>query len=191
MIISDPQTNLMLGIMSEFSQYDNFLRTERFRIGKLQRIKDGGWKGGPPPFGYQLENSRLVVDSEESEWVVNIHDWYRKGLSIDEIRDHLMANGVMTRRQKPVWSHGSIDKLLQNTHYDGYWYYTDKKSEDTVRVTCPRICEPQLIQDVRKSREETLQETRPAASNASLKMARIALAVFQCCRLSPADWNWF
>jgi len=44
--LSDPQTNLMIGIMSEFSQYDNQLRTERFRLGKLSNIKKGKWKGG-------------------------------------------------------------------------------------------------------------------------------------------------
>jgi len=48
-ILSDPQTNLMLGIMSEISQYDNVLRTERFRLGRIHRIKQGFWKGGPPP----------------------------------------------------------------------------------------------------------------------------------------------
>ena len=40
-VLSDPQTNLMLGILSEISQYDNQLRTERFRLGKLKRIRQG------------------------------------------------------------------------------------------------------------------------------------------------------
>ena len=34
-ILSDPQTNMLLGILSEISQYDNSLRTERFRLGKI------------------------------------------------------------------------------------------------------------------------------------------------------------
>jgi site-specific DNA recombinase len=154
LILSDPQTNLMLGIMSEFSQYDNLLRTERFRLGKLQRIRDGGWKGGPPPFGYRLDEGELVVEPKESEWVVKIHEWYRDGLTPDEIKTHLMENGVMTRRGNPVWSLGSITSLLSNTHYDGYWMFEDGKSGEVIRVSCPRICPPELILDVKNSKEK-------------------------------------
>ena len=154
MILSDPQTNLMLGIMSEFSQYDNLLRSERFRLGKLQKIKDGFWKGGPPPYGYRLDSGHLVIDEFESKWVIKIHEMYRDGHSVDEIKDTLMKNGVMTRRDNPVWSLGSINSLLSNTHFDGYWYYTDKKSDQTVRVSCPSICPPELIQGVKNSWEK-------------------------------------
>ena len=59
-VLSDPQTNLMLGILSEISQYDKQLRTERFRLGKLKRIRQGGWMGGPPPYGYSLDNGNFV-----------------------------------------------------------------------------------------------------------------------------------
>lgn len=152
--LSDLQSNLMLGIMSEFSQYDNLLRAERFRLGKLQKIRKGGWKGGPPPFGYSLANSQLEINPVESKWVVYIYESYRSGLSVSDIRQGLMENGVLTRRGNAIWSHGSIEKVLQNTHYDGYWWYTDKKSEESVRVPCPRVCDPQLIEGVRKAREK-------------------------------------
>ena len=105
-ILSDPQTNLMLGIMSEISQYDNQLRTERFRLGKLKRIRQGGWMGGPPPYGYSLDNSKLIPNEEEQNWVKHIFESYKNGDSIDEIRTQLLKNGVVTRRGNPVWSHG-------------------------------------------------------------------------------------
>lgn len=151
MILSDPTTNLMLGVLSEFSNYDNQIRTERFRIGKLSKIKNGFWKGGPPPYGYDLVDGLLKVNESESPWVILIHQMYKDGHSIDEIRNELMRNGVVTRRNNPVWSHGSINSLLKNTHYDGYWMFEDSKSGEIVRVVCPRICDPQLIQDVKDS----------------------------------------
>lgn len=153
-VLSDPQTNLMLGIMSEISQYDNQLRTERFRLGKLKRIRQGGWMGGPPPYGYSLDNSKLVPNEEEKKWVKHIFESYKNGDSIDEIRTQLLKNGVVTRRGNPVWSHGSIDKLLTNTHYEGYYTYTDKKSGDTLRIVCPRLLDPSLIKSVRDLREK-------------------------------------
>lgn len=50
--LSDPTTNLLIGVLSEFSQYDNQLRTERLRAGKFSRVQEGYWHGGAPPYGY-------------------------------------------------------------------------------------------------------------------------------------------
>lgn len=150
-ILSDPQTNLMLGIMSELSQYDNQLRTERFRIGKWKRVQSGGWLGGPPPYGYILEDGKLVPNAEEAKWVKKIFEKYADGSSVDDIRNYLLSNGVITRRGNPVWSHGSINALLRNTHYDGYYTYTDKKAKKTLRVTCERLLEPSLIKSVKSA----------------------------------------
>ena len=151
--LSDPQTNLMLGILSEISQYDNQLRSERFRLGKLKRIKQGGWMGGSAPFGYKIEESRLVPEENEKEWVRFIFEKYRDGSSIDEIRTELLQHGVVTRRGNGVWSHGSIDKLLTNTHYGGHYNFTDKKSAETVRNFCPSILSPSLIKEVSELKE--------------------------------------
>jgi len=152
-ILSDLQTNLLIGVLTEISYYDNGLRAERFRLGKLRRIREGGWMGGPPPYGYSLENSKLIPNEKEKKWVKFIYECYQKGDSLDDIRTQLLKNGVVTRRGNPVWSHGSIDKLLTNTHYEGYYTYTDKKSEETLRVVCPRLLDSSLIKNVRDLRE--------------------------------------
>ena len=50
--LSDPMDDLLVGLLSEISQYDNKLRMERFRLGRINRVKNGFWYGGPTPFGY-------------------------------------------------------------------------------------------------------------------------------------------
>jgi site-specific DNA recombinase len=149
--LSDPQTNLMVGIMSEFSQYDNQLRTERFRLGRLSNIKKGKWKGGAPTYGYNLVDSLLVPNKLEVKWVNEIFKWYLDGDSIPKIKDRLLQNGVMTRRGNPIWSEGSIQNILtNNTHYQGFWIYIDKKSEEKIRVDCPSIVPSKTILNVKK-----------------------------------------
>ena len=37
--LSDPMDNLLFGILSEISHYDNLIRMERFRLGKIERVK--------------------------------------------------------------------------------------------------------------------------------------------------------
>lgn len=153
-VLSDYQTNLVLGILKEISHYDNQLRTERFRLGKLNRVRQGGWMGGPPPFGYRIDDGKLVPDEEESNWVRNIYEWYLQGESIDFIRTRLLENGVTTRRGNPVWSHGAINKVLTNTHFAGFYNYTDKKTDETVRVECPTLISPLLVARVAEMREK-------------------------------------
>ena len=153
-LLSDPATNMMIGIMGEVAQYDNQLRTERFRLGKLKRVREGGWMGGPPPFGYKLANGKLVPNEDEAKWVKFIFESYVDGTSVDGIRTELMNNGVETRRGNPIWSHGSIQALLRNPHYGGYYNYHDKKSGDSIRVSCPAILESKLVATA-KSQMET------------------------------------
>lgn len=151
--LSNPMDDLLVGLLSEISQYDNKLRTERFRLGKIRRVKDGGWLGGPSPFGYKVENKKLVVDEEESKWVRFIFEKISEGKSIREVRNELLKNGVKTRRKNNVWSDGSIVSLLGNSHYGGYYKMTDKKSRETITVECEAIVSKSLISDVKKIRE--------------------------------------
>ena len=153
-ILSDPATNMMLGIMSEISLYDNQIRTERFRLGRLKRIRAGGWMGGPPPYGYMLVDSQLVPKDDEKSWVKFIFENYASGMSVDDIRTELLNNGVVTRRGNSVWSHGSINALLTNTHYGGFYNYRDTKSGETIRVNCPSILNPSLILSSKESMEK-------------------------------------
>jgi|TARA_B110000091_G_scaffold208346_1_gene247886 site-specific DNA recombinase len=149
---NDATTKKIMGILSCISNYDNDLRTIRLTEGKIKKISDGFWRGGQPPYGYKLENSKLVIDQNEAKWVVLIHEMYRDNNTASEIRRELLRNGVLTRRGNPVWSDGSLTALLNNTQYDGYWYFTPKKAEKQIRIDCPRICEPHLIQAVSDAR---------------------------------------
>lgn len=164
-LLSDPMNKMLLGILSEISSYDNSLRSERSRLGKLKRVKQGGWLGGPPPFGYRLENKRLVENPDESKWVKFIFESYRDKKTARWIKQELLKNGVMTRRKKPVWSLGSIEKLLTNTHYSGYYWFNDKKSQEKVRVECPSIIPFTLYENVQKERESRTHQTRVSESN--------------------------
>ena len=163
--LSDPLNKLLLGILSEISSYDNYLRTERSRLGKIQRIKQGFWMGGPPPFGYRIEEKKLVENPDESKWVKFIFESYRDKKPTRWIKNELLQNNVKTRRGNSVWTLGSIEKLLQNTHFSGYYNYLDKKSGDTFRVECTPILPFSLYQDVQNERKSRSRQTRVSESN--------------------------
>ncbi len=148
--LDNPTDKLMFTIMEGISEFDNSIRTERLRRGKLSKIKNGGWKGGPPPYGYEIEKGELKPNNYEKKWVKKIYEEYLNGQTIYQIKKYLMKNGVLSRRGNIVWSDQSIRKILENTHFEGYYFYTDKKLNETVRVQCPQILPLSLIKKVRQ-----------------------------------------
>lgn len=163
--LGNPLDKLMLTLMSGISAYDNTIRAERSRLGKLKKVKQGGWLGGPPPFGYSIEDRKLVENKEESRWVNYIFQAYSANKTPREIRQHLLKHGVKTRRGNVMWSLGSIEKLLTNTHYGGYHYVTDGKTKEQFRVECPQVVPSSLILAVEQARNRRTRQTRVSESN--------------------------
>jgi len=152
--MSDPTDKLMLGVLSEISAYDNALRAERSRLGKFNRIREGFWMGGPPPYGYTVRDKRLLPDKEEARWVRFIFESYRDGQTVYQIRSKLLANGVRTRRKRKIWSAASIAALLTNTHYVGHYDVTDKKSGEKITSVCDPIMPLLLWEEVAAARQK-------------------------------------
>lgn len=173
--LSSPMDDLMFGFISEITKYDNLIRTDRLKRGRLQKLKDGDfWKGGPPPFGYLIKDTRLVVNPTESKWVKMMYEEYSKGTSISHITDLLIKNGVRSRRGNVIFSKESVLRILQNTHYEGYYFYTDQKLNETVKVGCPSILSPKLVKLVRDR-----LDTRVRTSN-YVKTHTLLKSLFEC-----------
>ena len=48
--LSNPQDKLMKVILDGMGEFENSIRSERTRLGKFSRAREGFWFGGPPPF---------------------------------------------------------------------------------------------------------------------------------------------
>lgn len=141
-------------ILDGVAQLDNAQRAERTRLGKLNRVKSGGWMGGPPPYGYKVQDKKLVINEKESVWVKKIYSWYSERKSVEWIKSELDRSGVQTRRKKSLWSLGSIRKILQNTHPIGYYNFTDTKIEETIKCKCSPIVSTSLWNKCQERRKE-------------------------------------
>ena len=167
--LDDPQNKFMYQIFESVSQFEQQMRTDRFRRGRLSSVKNGNWKGGPPPFGYSIENKKLVENKEESKWVKRIYEEYSKGKSIYHIQHMLMKNGVLSRRGNPHFGDQTIKNILQHTHYEGYYFYTDKRINETVKSVVPiLITNKSLIKKVRNRLEESSHKSNNKIHNTLL-----------------------
>ncbi|WP_417831839.1 recombinase family protein [Terasakiella sp.] len=155
--LTSPMDDLIIGILSEISSYDNALRSERSQLGKLQKVKNGFWMGGPPPYGYAIKDGILVEDPDESHWVKWIYSAYLDGMPIRKIKAELDENDISTRHKKGGWSLGSLQKVLRNTFYIGFYMYSDKKLAETIKCECPAFLPETIWNRAQQKRKETLQ----------------------------------
>lgn len=164
-ILSDPATNLMLGILSEIAYYDNQIRTLRFRLGRKYRVREGNWLGGPPPYGYRIENKKLVIDKDEGKTVKYIFESYRSGLTLRQIRNDLFFKNKRPRRGGLTFTIGSLEKILRNTHYQGYFMVNFEGDDEPTKGTCPRLLDDELIESVKILLQERSYSNRQKNPN--------------------------
>lgn len=136
--LSSPSDKLLKQMLDAVAEFENSVRSERSRLGKLVKVKSGYWHGGPPPYGFQLLNGKLAENKAESKWVKFIYKKSLNGFSPANIKKELDSNGVLARRGG-LWTLGSIESLITNTHYTGRYEFTDGVSGETVEVSCPLI----------------------------------------------------
>ena len=174
-----PTDKLLYGVLSEIAQYENTLRRERSRIGKLSRVKAGGWLGGPAPFGYQVVDRKLALHPEESKWVLKMFLWAADGESLQRIQTKLGSAGVETRRKRGFWSIGSIRAVLRNTHSQGHYKYTDKKSGEVVVIKNADLrCVPESV--YLKVQERFAEHARRRRSKAATKTFYLLNDFLEC-----------
>lgn len=164
--LSSPSDKLLKQMLDAVAEFENSVRAERSRIGKLIKVKAGYWHGGPPPFGYQLEQGKLTENKVESKWVKFIFKEALKGISISHIKKELDSNAILARRGG-LWTLGSIESLMTNTHYIGRYNFTDKVSGESVEVKCPLIVDEITWNSINLARKR--RASRKDQQNATIK----------------------
>ena len=104
------------------------------------RMKKGTFLPAAMPFGYRIEDRKIVVDEDRAEIVRQIFHDYLAGQSMDEIAARLNRESVAVRSglENRKWIHSAISYILSNERYigDSLWqktYATDTLPARQVR----------------------------------------------------------
>ena len=127
---------LTLNVLLSFAQFEREVTGERIRDKIAASKKKGIWTGGNVPFGYKVENRKLIAVSAEAAIVKSIFERYLKLGSMPALLGELNTKGIRTRlrcistgtRGGVPFTVGPLAYILKNriylgeVHHKGQWY---------------------------------------------------------------------
>ena len=119
---------LTLNVLLSFAQFEREVTGERIRDKIAASKRKGIWVGGPVPFGYALQDRKLIIDESEAATVRMIYQRYLVLGSLPALQRELREAGVVTRQRVlsgggirggvPL-TNGPLQHLLRNRVYRG------------------------------------------------------------------------
>ncbi len=121
---------LFITLVAALAQWERENLAERVKLGMEQMALEEKRPGGPPPYGYRLENGSLQPDEAEAAVVRQIFSRYLSGAGMATIAEELNSQGIVPRN-KGVWSPSTIARMLKNHAYYGTlrWNYAERGSQ--------------------------------------------------------------
>lgn len=121
------EDKILYGVRGLFAEYERAKIGERFRLGKLRKIKEGHILVSEPLYGYRyiLKQERVhgfyEINEAEAQVVRMLFDWIdRDGLTLRGIVRKLQALDIKPRKsRRGVWATSTLSKLLKNKAYIG------------------------------------------------------------------------
>lgn len=152
---SNQMGRLFFTLMSALAEMERENIREQTANGKKYNALAGNWNGGQAPYGYTLENGRLVINEEEADIVRKIYAWFMESeeAGYSTVTAKLNEAGIKPRQLQrldrkamekagteeeiylPVmddWYTSSVKKILDNPIYCGKLRYGYYKMKDTV-----------------------------------------------------------
>ncbi|MFD1985674.1 recombinase family protein [Mesorhizobium newzealandense] len=109
---------LTLNILLSFAQFEREVIGERIRDKFAASRRKGMWMGGNVPFGYRVENRKLLIQDEEAAIVRSIFERFLRIGSATILARTLNAEGLRRKNGK-AFDKGLLYKLLSNRVYIG------------------------------------------------------------------------
>ena len=109
---------LTLNILLSFAQFEREVTAERIRDKVAASRKKGMWMGGVPPFGYRVENRKLVIDGKSAEHVRWIFARFIAIGSCTVLAREVCARGLGTPRGNRI-DKKYLYRMLSNRAYLG------------------------------------------------------------------------
>ena len=106
------------------------------------------------PFGYKMENGKIIINKAEADAVQFIFNEYANGLSLSKLAQ-LMTNGKTPYHNNSLlWNKNMIKRILENDKYCGTYEY-------------PSIVSSELFKLVNSKKQAKVSTVNPISENLS------------------------
>jgi len=158
----NPMGRLLRNVLLDFAQFEREMTADRTRDKMYQRAQKGLWNGGNVPYGYAVENKKLVIHSKEADSLRFMFHRFAEVPSLSRLRDELHRRGWNTRSGRP-WSKMALDHILRNPIYCGLIRFNEERFKGEQEA---------LIEEVLYAKVQSLRRDR---SHGSTKLSRVFL----------------
>lgn len=172
---------LTLAILSAVAEIERENIRIQFMAGKMQKLMDGGWMGGPIPYGYRKEGGELAVQPGEAEIVRLIYEKYlERGMTKYAVVRWLNDQGY--RRESRDGSYACtwdfVTRILNNPFYCGkiiYYRRTNKGKESFREEITVNGKHPAIITDIMWEQAQEKQNRMAGAQGKRDDPERVSL----------------
>ncbi len=121
------EDKILHGVKGLFAEYERAKISERFRLGKLRKAKEGHIMTSEALYGYRYipridkEQGRYEINEEEARVVKMIFKWVgEEGLTLRAVVKRLMDVKIRPRKSKKgVWATSTLTTMLRHKGYIG------------------------------------------------------------------------
>ena len=158
-ITDEPEGIMLEGLLESLAEYYSANLSKHVRRGQRESVLAGTYTGGIPPFGFKVENKKLVADDERAPIIRYVFEQYANGVSKKQIIDELNQRGILSCSGRKL-TLNSLQNALRNQKYIGKYIYNGQE----VTGGCEAIISEDLFNAVQKRLDSV--KRAPAAKKA-------------------------
>lgn len=154
--ISDDASGILVeGVLESMAEYYSAELSQKIRRGMNINAEKHLSNGSKPGLGYSVDEERQFhADPETAPVVREIFEMYASGKTMTEIGQYLNQKQVRTSHGNE-FSKNSLNKLLRNKRYIGYYIYDNVEAPDAM----PRIIDDELFYRVQRILDRNKRDT--------------------------------
>ena len=151
----NPESIILESVLEGWNEYYSEDLSQKVNRGLAESFHKGYYMKKIPPFGYRIENRKLVPDETTAPLAKEIFERYNNGERIVDIVNWLNSIG-MTNQKGNRWRSMNISTHLHNRTYMGEYYYGQFEEP----MPCPALVSKELFNAVQEKLQESVKRSR-------------------------------
>ncbi len=173
---SSPAGRMVLNVLMTFAQFEREMTSDRIKDKMLATRRRGMWTGGIAPYGYRIEDKRLVPDPKGAEAVRFVFRRYAETGSPKTVAAEV-SRQFGPRGDGSAWNTANVYRMLRNSIYAGMMPH--KRTGQTFKGLQEAIVDAGLWEDCQRIMDEA-SSLKPAERRESTAILKGLLKCGHC-----------